>query len=79
MRPLVPLAGLAVALAALVWSPSAAAEPGAVDQLLAVDREFSAYAAEHGTAAAFRTFMEPTDSCAFDGGGLARGAEARST
>ncbi len=72
----IPLAALGVALATLFWSASARAEPGPVDQLLVVDRAFSAYAAEHGTAATFKTFMEPSDSRAFEGGEPARGAEA---
>jgi len=63
--------------AAMAFGPAAAlAEPSATEQLLAVDRDFAAYAATHGTAAAFRQFMEPTDSRAFEGGEPARGAEA---
>jgi hypothetical protein len=50
-------------------------ERRAVDQLLAVDREFAACAAEHGTGAAFKTFMESADSRAFNGGGPTRGAK----
>jgi ketosteroid isomerase-like protein len=73
MRPLASLAVLTLALCAAT-STWAATEP--VDQLLAVDRDFAAYAAAHGTAAAFKTFMEPTDSRAFEGGEPARGAAA---
>ena len=76
MRPPILLTASAAALAALVWSASARAEPGPVDQLLAVDRAFAAYAADHGTAAAFKAFMEATDSRAFEGGEPARGADA---
>jgi ketosteroid isomerase-like protein len=63
-------------LAAASLSGVARAAPAAVDQLLAVDRDFAAYAADHGTAAAFKTFMESADSRAFEGGEPARGAEA---
>jgi ketosteroid isomerase-like protein len=55
---------------------TAHAQTGPVEQLLSVDREFAAYAAEHGTAAAFKVFMEPSDSRAFEGGEPVRGAEA---
>lgn len=73
MRPFAPFAALALTLGV---TASAWAAPVPVDQLLAADRDFAAYAAEHGTAAAFKAFMEPTDSRAFEGGEPARGAEA---
>jgi hypothetical protein len=69
--------GLAAAVIALALGATAvSAEPSPVEQLLAVDRDFAAFAGAHGTAAAFREFMEPTDSRAFEGGEPARGAEA---
>ena len=76
MRPSISLGALALAVDVLVLSVPAFAEPGSVDQLLAVDRDFAAYAGAHGTAAAFRAFMEPTDSRQFNAGEPVRGAEA---
>lgn len=67
---------LPILVAALSLAGAACAAPTFVDQLMAVDRDFSAYAADHGTAAAFKAFMEPADSRAFEGGEPARGAEA---
>jgi ketosteroid isomerase-like protein len=67
----------ATAIIAMAFNaPSARAEPAPVDQLLGADKDFAAYADQHGTAAAFKAFMEPADSRAFEGGEPARGAEA---
>lgn len=73
MRPLVLIAVAAMAFGA---ASAGRADPATVEQLLKVDRDFAAYAADHGTAAAFRAFMEPSDSREFDGGEPVRGAEA---
>jgi ketosteroid isomerase-like protein len=54
-----------------------AAEPTTADQLIAIDKAFSDYAAAHGTAEAYREYMDPTDSREFAGGKEpARGAAA---
>jgi ketosteroid isomerase-like protein len=66
----------ACAIAALASTAAMAAEPSAVDQLLAVDRAFAAYAAEHGVAEGFRAFMDPKDGLEFAGGEPRRGSEA---
>jgi len=63
MRPI--LTGLT---ASLFFATAALAAPATPDQLIAVDREFAAYALAHGTAEAFREYMDPTDSREFAGG-----------
>jgi ketosteroid isomerase-like protein len=67
-----------IAVVSLALAGAARADPASVaDQLIAVDKAFAAYADAHGTAEAFREFMDKADSREFTGGKEpVRGADA---
>lgn len=74
MKWVIAVAGLAAA--SVLASAAEAQAPSQAEALMAVDRDFAAYAAAHGVANGFRAYMDPKDGLEFAGGEPRRGAEA---
>ncbi|QUD88080.1 YybH family protein [Phenylobacterium montanum] len=72
----IKLLAAGLGLAAFAAFGAKAAEPSTADQLIAVDKAFEAYVAEHGVAQGFKSYMDPKDGLEFAGGEPKRGAEA---
>ena len=74
MKLVYAAAGLTAAslVASVAWAQSSSP----AEALMAVDRDFAAYASAHGVANGFRAYMDPKDGLEFAGGEPRRGADA---
>ncbi len=71
-----PLMCLGMAALAVAWPAAASPQGDTAEAVRAADRAFAADAKQHGTAQAFRDFMDPADGLSYGGPAPVRGADA---